>query len=202
MSSSVVAASHNNNNGSNTTSSTTTTTTTTTPLSYGRCGELLQNTPVLTRLVVELCTVLYLIFTVLLDISLSTVTFCPQLILYHHHQVYRIVTGVLFHSNIVHVSMNMISSLTLGTLLERQIGTFALFHTILLSIVVTSCLSIGTALLLSTLFQYEALMSQHSIGFSGILFHLSVLECHINSNIRRNLFGTLEIPSYLYPWVL
>lgn len=98
--------------------------------------------------------------------------------------------------------MNMISSYTLCTLLEQQIGSFRLLYTILLSMILTSCLSIGSAFLLSVIFHYDTLMYQHSIGFSGILFHLSVLECHINPNIRRNLFGMFEIPSYLYPWVL
>ena len=168
-----------------------------------RLQELIQITPPITFGIVLTCTVLFLICQVLVhDMSnLSNFTFCPQLILYHG-QVYRIVTSVLFHANLLHLIMNMLSSYTLCTLLEQQIGSFRLLYTVFLSMIVTSCLSLSTALILSVLFQYDSLMNQHSIGFSGILFHLSVLECHIHPNIRRNLFGVIEVPSYLYPWVL
>jgi rhomboid domain-containing protein 1 len=166
-----------------------------------RFQELIQITPPITLCTIATCTILYILFEVLLDIHLSTVTFCPQLILYHG-QIYRIVTSVLFHSNTIHIVMNMMSTYSLGTLLEQQIGSFRLLYTIGLSMIVTSCLSIGTAFLLSILFHSDTFMNQHSIGFSGILFHLSVLECHTHPNIRRNLFGSVEIPSYLYPWVL
>ena len=168
-----------------------------------RLQEVIQITPPITFGIVLTCTVLFLICQVLLhDMSnLSNFTFCPQLILYRG-QVYRIVTSVLFHANLLHLIMNMLSSYTLCTLLEQQIGSFRLLYTVFLSMIVTSCLSLSTALILSVIFQYDSLMNQHSIGFSGILFHLSVLECHIHPNIRRNLFGVIEVPSYLYPWVL
>ena len=166
-----------------------------------RFQELIQITPPVTIGIIATCTILYIIFQVILDINISTVTFCPQLIVYHG-QVYRIVTSAVFHSNIMHIAMNMMSSYTLCTLLEQQIGTFRILYTVFLSMIVTSCLSITAALVLSLLFQYDSLLYQQSIGFSGILFHLSVLECHINPNMRRNLFGVIEIPSYLYPWVL
>ena len=166
-----------------------------------RCQDLIHITPPVTLGIIATCTAVYIIFNAILDINKSTVTFCPQLILYHG-QIYRIVTGTIFHSNILHILMNMMSSFTLCTLLEQQIGTFRLLYTIVLSMIVTSFLSLSTAFVLSSIFQYNSLMFQHSIGFSGILFHLSVLECHIHPNIRRNLFGMFEIPSYLYPWVL
>ena len=168
---------------------------------HNRYQELLQITPPVTLGIITTCTVLYIVFEVVLDINISTVTFCPQLILYHG-QVYRIVTSVLFHSNTLHIIMNMMSSYPLCTLLEQQIGSLRLLYTAFLSLIATACLSIGTALLLQIILHSETLMYQHSIGFSGILFHLLVLECHIHPNIRRNLFGMFEIPSYLYPWVL
>ena len=177
------------------------TNTTSAPSNGNRFQELIQITPPVTLCIITTCTVLYIIFEVLLDINISTITFSPQLILYHG-QVYRIVTSVLFHANTIHIAMNMISSYPLCTLLEQQIGSFRLLYTVVLSMIMTASLSIGTAFILSTIFHYDSLMHQHSIGFSGILFHLSVLECHINPNIRRNLFGMFEIPSYLYPWAL
>jgi hypothetical protein len=65
---------------------------------------------------------------------------------------------------------------------------------------------------------------QHSVGFSGVLFHYLTLECHLdkdedddnndNNNHsssasstgprrrRRSLFGLVDIPTRLYPWAL
>ena len=45
-------------------------------------------------------------------------------------------------------------------------------------------------------------MYQHSVGFSGVLFHLSVLECHYGPLQPRSLFGMVSVSPTLYPWVL
>ena len=57
-------------------------------------------------------------------------------------------------------------------------------------------------MLLSAAFGFDGLMYQHAVGFSGVLFHLSVLECNMGQNRSRDLFGIVTVPSYLYPWVL
>jgi len=50
-------------------------------------------------------------------------------------------------------------------------------------------------------------MYRHGAGFSGVLFHLLVLECSIASapasqSSSRSIFGFVSVPAYLYPWVL
>jgi membrane associated rhomboid family serine protease len=98
--------------------------------------------------------------------------------------------------------MNMMSTYAIGTLLERRIGTLRMICTVVLSTGTTAVLSIGAAIVLRTLFRYDTWMNQHSIGFSGVLFHWSVLECNIGPHGNRNLFGIVEVPSFIYPWVL
>jgi len=44
-------------------------------------------------------------------------------------------------------------------------------------------------------------MYQHSIGFSGIIFHLSVLESYLHPG-QRSVFGFFSVPSFVYPWAL
>jgi len=52
------------------------------------------------------------------------------------------------------------------------------------------------------IFGYEKSMFQHSVGFSGVIFQLSVLESNINLDRTRSVFGFIKVPSYLYPWAL
>jgi membrane associated rhomboid family serine protease len=166
-----------------------------------RIQEMIGTTPPATVGMIGLCCILYLIVQMVLDVPMFRLTFCPRLILYHG-EIYRIVTSVLFHHDIFHIGMNMMSTYAIGTLLERRIGTLRMICTVVLSTGTTAVLSIGAAIVLRTLFRYDTWMNQHSIGFSGVLFHWSVLECNIGPHGNRNLFGIVEVPSFIYPWVL
>jgi rhomboid domain-containing protein 1 len=102
----------------------------------------------------------------------------------------------------MHIGMNMISSYHLSMLLEKRLGTIPHFVTTLGAILMTSLFYLGVSWLASTLFAYDALLYQHSLGFSGVLFHFLVLECNLTSNTSRTLFGVVQVPTFLYPWVL
>jgi hypothetical protein len=41
-----------------------------------------------------------------------------------------------------------------------------------------------------------------SIGFSGVLFGLVVIETKLSPNETRSIFGMCVVPAYLYPWAL
>jgi Rhomboid family len=59
------------------------------------------------------------------------------------------------------------------------------------------------ALGMSMLLAWDGLMVQHSVGFSAVLFHVSVLECNLYPHhSTRSLFGFANVPAYLYPWAL
>lgn len=166
-----------------------------------RFQEWLRETPPTTLGMLALCVTLHIMGHILFDWELHKLTLCPRLVL-HNGQVYRIITSALFHSNIMHIGMNMMSLLAIGASLEKRMGTFRLAAVIMASVFLTGSLYIVVAWVLS-LINFKGLMNQHSVGFSGVLFHLSVLECnnHGSSVASRDIFG-FKISSHLYPWVL
>ena len=46
------------------------------------------------------------------------------------------------------------------------------------------------------------MMLQHSVGFSGVIFQLSVLESNLSPNRSRSVFGFIQVSSKMYPWAL
>jgi len=126
---------------------------------------------------------------------------CPRLVLYVH-EYYRIITSALFHGSLMHIGMNMLSGFHLSGLLEKRLGTVPHLVTTLGAILWTSAVYLFVAWTASSAFGYDAWMHQHSVGFSGVLFHFCVLECNLASSASRSLFGAIQIPTYLYPWAL
>ena len=164
-----------------------------------RATELLQNSPTASVVFIGLCCTLYAL-QVIFDLGLIHLTMCPRLVIYLG-EYYRIVTSALFHGSFMHIAMNMMSTAAIGSLLEKRLGTIQLLLTISTSILLTDVVYVGFALLVSC-FGYDFLLFQHSIGFSGVIFHLSVLECNLGTHRSRSIFGLISVPSFLYPWVL
>jgi membrane associated rhomboid family serine protease len=172
------------------------------PSPSSRIEELIRTTPPVTLGVVGVCSFLYIFVQVLLDVPLYRLTLAPDRA-WGHGQMQRIISGALFHHDVLHLAMNMISTLAIGSLLERQMGSLRLLSTILLAIVITGALYMTVVLILVFVFGLESWMRQNVIGFSGVLFYLSVLECNLGTALpRRSVFGMVEVPSYVYPWVL
>jgi membrane associated rhomboid family serine protease len=167
-----------------------------------RFEETLRTVPPTTLGVIGVCTLLYLV-QIFADMPpLHSVTFSPSLVLYQG-QVYRIVTSTVYHANFMHIGMNMMSTLAIGTMLEKRLGTLRLFCTILLSMAVSSVLYIAVALALDVGLERHGLMNQHSVGFSGVIFHWLVLECNLLTHeSNRSVFGVVQVPAHLYPWVM
>lgn len=165
-----------------------------------RFQEVLRSTPPVTVGAILLCCIVY-VLQLILDLDVDRFTMCPQLVFYLH-EYYRILTSCVFHGSLMHIGMNMMSSYHLSMLLEKRFGTIPHFVTTLGAMLATSLFYLGISWLASTLFAYDALMYQHSVGFSGVLFHFLVLECNLSSSTSRSLFGVIEIPTYVYPWVL
>jgi hypothetical protein len=101
----------------------------------------------------------------------------------------------------MHLGMNMLSTAAISSLLEKRFGTLRQIVSILWSILLTSVVYTIVALLLSALLGMDDLMYQHSVGFSGVIFHLSVLESGTTSS-TRSVFGVISVPAPLYPWAL
>jgi membrane associated rhomboid family serine protease len=135
-------------------------------------------------------------------------TMCPRNVIYLH-EYYRILTSCLLHANIMHIGMNMMSFVALGRLLEQRHGTVPFFIMVVWMMIWTSCMYLIIAYSAHLFIQYDQWMYDHSIGFSGVLFHMVVLECSASasasasaSTSTRSVFGIVNVPTVAYPWVL
>ena len=102
----------------------------------------------------------------------------------------------------MHIGMNMMSTAAISAMLEKRLGTLKQTFTMAWAMLLTSTIYTMVALFLHLVLRKDGLMYQHSVGFSGVIFHLSVMECNLLPNQLRSVFGFLSVPAYLYPWAL
>ena len=165
-----------------------------------RLQETLATIPFATRFIMGLC-ILTFMYQLLVDPPLHNYTMVPKNVIYDH-EFYRIFTSSLFHGSLMHIGMNMMSTMAIGSLLEKQIGTLMMGITIFHGIILTSTIYIFIAWLLYIIIGYEHLMMQHSVGFSGVIFQLSVIESSLSPHRSRSVFGVFTVSSRMYPWAL
>ena len=165
-----------------------------------RFADFLRETPPVTLAVIAICLSLFLLQNAL-DMNLSLITMCPSLVI-DSHQYYRILTHAIFHSSLMHIGMNMITTYQFSPGVEKRLGTLRLGLSILWSILLSSFLYIGISWLLSQLFGYKHLWYQHAVGFSGVVFHVIVLDAHSSPNQSFTIFWLVTVPGYVYPWAL
>lgn len=151
-----------------------------------------------------LCAACYA-YQILFDPPLTHYTLCPRNILYIN-EWYRVVTSNFFHGGLMHIGMNMMTTAAIGGMLEKRLGSLKYLFTVLWSIPLTCFIYISISWLLSSVFQYDDFIFQHSVGFSGILFHLSVLEANLiasdHHHSTRSVFGFFNVPVRAYPWAM
>ncbi len=165
-----------------------------------RAAETLANIPLATLCIMSVCCLVYL-YQFLFDPPMHNFTMCPRLVIYMS-EYYRFISSSLFHGSIMHIGMNMMSTMAIGSSLERRIGTLAMATTILWGIQLTSSIYTFISWLLYMTFGYEHLMLQHSVGFSGVIFQLAVLEANLSPDRTRSVFGFINVSSKMYPWAL
>jgi len=166
-----------------------------------RSAELVRDLPVGTAATIGLCCSVY-VCQMIFDINVRLFTMCPRQVLYLQHY-YRIVTSCFFHGSLMHIGMNMLSTAAIATMVERRMGTFSYIFTVLWSVILTGIFSILLALGYQWLLHDDTLMNEHSLGFSGVMFHLLVIESNLQPNgSTRSLFGLVRFPSYAYPIVM
>jgi membrane associated rhomboid family serine protease len=165
-----------------------------------RSSALLRSIPPATLAVLGICISIFLL-QMISDLDLEKFTMCPRLVLYIH-EYYRVFTSAVFHANIMHIGMNMLSTSAISSMLEKRIGTLRHIFSMLWAILLTAVIYLLIAWIAYAVFGYDKWMYQNSIGFSGIIFHMSVLECSLLPNQSRSIFGFFSVPSYLYPWAL
>jgi len=132
--------------------------------------------------------------------QLQIFTMCPRNVIYLR-EYYRVITSTFFHGSMMHIGMNSMSTMAIGSKLERKMGTLSYAFTVLWSVLLTSLIYIGVAFFMH-MFGTDDAMYQHSVGFSGVLFHLSVLEAYQSKESSRSVFGLFRVPTKAYPWAL
>ncbi|GFH56655.1 hypothetical protein CTEN210_13131 [Chaetoceros tenuissimus] len=124
----------------------------------------------------------------------------PYAVIYRH-QIYRMITSAFFHGGLMHIGMNMLSYAALGKTLENHLGTLFLAFTVVNSVVYSSFLYLFISVIASMI-GYSTWMTTQSLGFSGVLFHLLVLESYRNPNASHSIFGIITVSSKIYPWAM
>ncbi|CAF2112796.1 unnamed protein product [Brassica napus] len=159
--------------------------------------------PFLTSSVVVVCVIIYLISLLTGYDSFYEVCFLPSAIL-SRFQVYRFYTAILFHGSMLHVLFNMMALVPMGSELERIMGSVRLFYLTILLATTNAVLHLLIASLTgyNPFYQYDHLMNECAIGFSGILFSMIVIETSLSGVTSRSMFGLFNVPAKLYPWLL
>jgi membrane associated rhomboid family serine protease len=150
--------------------------------------------------IISICGAVYFL-QVAVPLDLQTFTMCPRLVLYTH-EYYRILSSTVFHVNLMHIGMNALSTSAIGTMLEKRMGTLRLMVSIWWAMFLTSSLYVIFSWLAYVLVGYDSLLYSHAAGFSGVIFHMSVLETYMHPGPSRSLFGFISVPPPLYPWAL
>jgi len=158
-----------------------------------RKGEMMQfwNRSLLTignlNLIVLYCAAC--IFQTIEKPIMSQYSFCPRNVLFLY-EGYRCFTHVFLHENIIHSGMNLMLIIIVGPIVEKKYGTIRFVLTVLWSIILIGALNCFISLVLCFSLHADKLMYSHSVGFTGVLFHLGTLATGI-SYLRR---------FKLYPW--
>ena len=147
----------------------------------------------------------FLLFIIVIFIIQIFVDITPQLafspIKIAHGELWRFVSSMFLHSNALHLLMNLLCFIQVGISLEAKVGTLSFIYHILLLEILGSLVHFLLALIIES-FGYEKIFITNSIGFSGVLFSLIVIDIHLEGGEYRSFFGLFLIPSIYYPWIL
>ena len=153
-----------------------------------------------TRSIVSVCCAIQLSVFVF-DVPLGQFTLSAARVLYQR-ELYRIVTAAFFHGGLMHILMNMTATVAIGGTLERMMGTAQYALTILWGVMLTGLLHVLASWTLATSLGDQAFVRPPSVGFSGVIFALAVIDSSWATAPTRSVYGIFSVPSKLYPWVL
>ena len=157
--------------------------------------------PLGTVVVIGLCVFIQL-WVFLFNPPLNQFTLSALLVVYSH-QYWRIVTSAYFHGGLMHILFNMTSVASLGGSLERCMGSIFFVYTVLWQTILCGTFNVAASWFLSmVVFDDLSYLKQQSVGFSGVIFALAVVDIHRSDLPTRSLFGFFEVPAKLYPWAL
>ncbi|ONM07726.1 Rhomboid-like protein 15 [Zea mays] len=164
-----------------------------------RLNQWWSSIPFVTSGVILICGVIYLLCLLIGYDSYVEICFLPSAVA-SHFQVYRFYTSVLFHGSLLHVLFNMLALVPLGTELERIMGSVRLLFLMLLLATTNAILHLTIAFLVAynPLYHVPNLVNECSIGFSGVIFSMIVIETSLSGVQSRSVFGLFNVPAKWY----
>ena len=177
------------------------TTATSTSSNSSRFSEYINSIPLATKTILFICLLIY-IFDFLFETQTMRYTISAGHIIYMN-QWYRLITSPFFHGGLFHIGMNMMSYLAIGRWLEVKTGTLKCCYILMWSILLSNFLYVIICYLIACITSDYSWLFYQSIGFSGVLFTIAVIETTINSEINptRTIF-CFQVPTIYYPYVL
>jgi len=168
-----------------------------------RASVWFRSIPLVTRVVFAICVIIR-ISEYLFGTIHGTVCLIPGLVIYEK-EIYRIVTPIWFHGGILHLVLNMMAFLPMGTTIERSmLGSLSFAHLILLFDLLCGVIHVVLAALLfyNPFLQYPEYTFQCNVGLSSVIFGLLTISCYQSPNSNRSIFGFFSVPAKIYPWAL
>ncbi|GAB4834116.1 Rhomboid-like protein 15 [Ancistrocladus abbreviatus] len=168
-----------------------------------RLNQWWEGIPFVTSAVLIVCATIYLVCLLVGYDSFEEICFLPSSII-SHFQVYRIYTSIFFHASLLHVLFNMLALVPLGSELERIMGSVRLLYIIVLLATSSAVFHLLIAILVAynPFHHYENFINECSIGFSGVLFSMIVIETSLSGVQSRSIFGLFNVPAKWYAWIL
>ncbi|XP_020155656.1 rhomboid-like protein 15 isoform X2 [Aegilops tauschii subsp. strangulata] len=164
-----------------------------------RLNQWWSSTPFITSGVTIICAAIYLVCLLVGYDSYAEICFLPSAVA-SHFQVYRFYTSVLFHGSLLHVLFNMLTFVPLGTELERIMGSVRLLFLMFLLATTNAIFHLIVAFLVdyNPLYHVSYLVDECSIGFSGVIFSMIVIETSLSGVQYRSVFGLFNVPAKWY----
>lgn len=168
-----------------------------------RLNQWWESIPFLTSAVVVVCGVIYFVCLLVGYDSFNEICLLPSAAI-SKFQVYRIYTSILFHGSLLHVLFNMMALVPLGSELERIMGSVRLLYVIILLATSNAIFHVLIALLVAhnPFLTNDYFMNECSIGFSGVLFSMIVIETSLSGVQSRSVFGLFNVPAKWYAFFL
>lgn len=157
------------------------------------------NPRILTLLVASVCILLF--FLRIASSNIGAVCLIPSRVI-TQFEIYRIFTGPFFHGGFFHILLNVIAWMFIGRDYEKATGTLPFAYSVfVLLIPFISVLHCCAAYLIDALGGTHSRI-QCTIGISGVLFALLVVNIEAAAVPSISVCGLCSLPSRWYPWLL
>ncbi|ORZ30118.1 hypothetical protein BCR44DRAFT_146737 [Catenaria anguillulae PL171] len=106
----------------------------------------------------------------------------------------------IMHGGFWHWLFNALAALSLVSYQEKRLGSVAVMHLVVVVLPLVAAVVHGVVTFVVGLM--FALSPECIVGCSGVLFALVVVYCHELKEAKLNVFGVVEVPAGVYPWIL